>query len=121
MSELEKVIPAAGHEVNDISGRFILGAVVVVLGTLLIIVFGVWLLFLWPHLDRTLPGPLPSYPQPQLQPSPREDMERFYASEMQQLNNTGWIDQAHGIVHIPIAAAMRKLARDGIPGWPTSP
>ena len=33
-------------------------------------------------------------------------------------NGTGWIDKAHGIVHIPIADAMRQVAQEGIPGWP---
>ena len=46
-------------------------------------------------------------------------MARFYAEEMQRLNGTGWIDKAKGTVHIPIADAMRKVAEEGIPGWPT--
>ncbi len=119
MAEPEKVIPAVTHEPADVGGRFILGAVGLLLVTLLIITVGVLLAFPLPHLDRVLTAPLPSYPQPRLQPSPRADMQRFYASEMQQLNGTGWIDKSAGIAHIPIADAMRKIAQDGIPGWPT--
>ena len=61
---------------------------------------------------------LPKFPYPQLQPSPRESMARFYAEEMQRLNGTGWIDKAKRTVHIPIKDAMRKIAQEGIPGWP---
>ena len=45
-------------------------------------------------------------------------MARFYREEMQWLNGTGWVDKAHGIAHIPIADAMRKVAQENIPGWP---
>lgn len=64
---------------------------------------------------------LPQFPNPQLQPSPRETMARFYAEEMRRLNSTGWIDKARGTVHIPIGDAMRKISEEGIPGWPAPP
>ena len=67
---------------------------------------------------RFVPAHLPSSPVPALQTSPRADMARFYAEEMQQLNSAGWIDRTSGRVHMPIEAAMRKLAAEGIPGWP---
>lgn len=118
MAEAEKVIPGADHERADVSNRFILGAVCLVLGGLLVVTVGVLIAFPMSHLDRTLSAKLPTYPQPRLQPSPREDMQRFHAQEMQQLNSTGWIDKSAGVVHIPIADAMQKLAHDGIPGWP---
>jgi len=121
MAEPEKIIPAVTHEPADITSRFILGAVGLLLGALLVITVGVLLAFPMPHLDRTLAQRLPSYPEPRLQPSPREDMQRFYASEMQRLNSTGWINKSAGIAHIPITDAMREIARDGIPGWPASP
>ena len=63
---------------------------------------------------------LPQFPNPQLQPSPREAMARFYAEEMQRLNGTGWIDKSKGTVHIPIQDAMRKVVEDGISGWPAA-
>jgi hypothetical protein len=57
-------------------------------------------------------------PAPRLQISPAEDLARFRAAEDRKLNTYYWIDRQKGVVHIPIAAAMRKLARDGIPGFP---
>ena len=49
----------------------------------------------------------------------RLDMERFKQQQMKALNGVYWLDQGHGIVHLPIADAMRKLAEEGIPDWPT--
>ena len=71
-------------------------------------------------VDRRLPGPAPHYPDPQLQVDPARDLRRFVANEMAKLNSSGWIDQAHGIAHIPIDEAMRRIAHDGIPDWPAS-
>lgn len=63
--------------------------------------------------------PVPNFPAPALQSSPRADMAAFLQAELTRLNGTGWVDRAHGIVHIPIADAMRRVAEDGIAGWPT--
>ena len=46
-------------------------------------------------------------------PIPQQDMQRFYAQEMQILNGTGWVDKERGVVHIPIAQAMQEVARRG--------
>jgi hypothetical protein len=70
--------------------------------------------------DRTLRLPLPQYPDPQLQTNPREEMAAFRDREMHKLNGAGWVDRTQGIVHIPIAEAMRKVAQEGIAGWPTA-
>jgi len=89
---------------------------------LLTSVLALALLDLWLYpgatIDRTMRLPLPRYPNAQLQPTPREDMAKFYDEEMRRLNGVGWIDKAHGVVHISISDAMRKVAQDGIPGWP---
>ncbi len=120
MADAEKVIPTAGHETTDVSGRFVLGAVGLVIGALACVTVGV--LFAFPHAvhDRTMPRAMPSFPQPALQASPRDDMDAFRATELQTLNSAGWIDRERGVAHIPIDAAMRLVARDGIPGWPAT-
>jgi hypothetical protein len=120
MPEHETVIPAAAHEPADVSGRFILGAVALVLGALLVITVGVLIAFPYRQLDRVLRSPLPDYPSPQLQASPRSDMRAFYEREMRQLNGTGWVDRGQSIAHIPIDDAMRQIAREGITGGPTT-
>jgi len=115
----EKVgLSSARHEPNDVGGTFIWAGAALVLG--MVVALALLVLWLFPNAitDRTLHLPLPLYPNPQLEPSARQDMAKFYRQEMQSLNSTGWVDKAHGIVHIPIADAMRKVAKEGIPGWP---
>jgi hypothetical protein len=117
---VENALPAARHEPRDVGGTFIWMGASLVLAT--VIALALLVLWLFPNAiaDRTMSLPLPPYPNPQLQPSPRDDMARSYREEMQWLNGTGWVDKAHGIVHIPIADAMRQVAQTGIPDWPTS-
>jgi len=121
MAEAERIVPTARHEASDVGEGFVWGAFALLLGSLIAIALLVLWLFPQSVLDRTIAAPLPVYPAPRLQPNPRADMEAFHAAEMQRLNGTGWIDKAGGVVHIPIADAMRKMAQDGIPGWPETP
>ncbi len=57
-------------------------------------------------------------PAPRLQTGPPEDLARYRETEGRRLDTYYWIDRKKGVVHIPIAAAMQKLVRDGIPGFP---
>jgi len=116
----EKVLPAAAHEPKDVSERFIWSAVALLGGSLIASVILVLVLFPGTTTDHSIHLPLPQYPQPELQANPQDDMARFYAAEMRHLNSYGWVDREHGVAHIPIAAAMREVAKGGIAGWPTS-
>ena len=78
-----------------------------------------WWLFPGEVGDRRFAQPFPDFPGPHLQPSPRADMAAFYAEEMARLNAAGWQDKQAGTLHIPIGQAMRLVAKEGIPGWPT--
>jgi hypothetical protein len=114
----ESAVNPARHEPTDVSTRVIrLGMPILVAS-----VIGLSLLVLWLFpgsiVDRTIHLPLSRYPAPELQVSPREHMAKFYASEIQWLNSTGWIDRKNGVVHIPIGEAMRKVAQEGISDWP---
>jgi len=115
----EKILAPARHEPTDVDERFIWVGALLVLGVVLVLALLVLWLYPGAATDRTMRLPLPSYPNPQLQPNPREDMAKFYGDEIRWLNGTGWIDKAHGIAHIPISDAMRLVAQDGIAGWPT--
>ena len=118
----EKPLPPARAEPSDVDGRLVTIGVPVLVGTVLISAAICLALFPGSIADKILREPLPQYPAPHLQTSPRDEMAAFRAREMQQLNGTGWIDRANGVVHIPIANAMRKVAQEGIDGWPsTSP
>ena len=115
----EKQIATARHETSDVGASVIWIGVPVL--TVCVVAMAFLVLWLFPQsmISQSKWLTLPQFPKPQLQPSPRENMARFYAKEMQRLNSTGWVDKANGTVHIPIADAMRKIAQAGIPGWPT--
>jgi hypothetical protein len=117
----ESALTPARHEPTDVSARVIWIGV----PALLVSVIGLSLLVLWLFpgrtVDRTMHQPLPRFPSPELQVSPREDMANFRAREVRWLESVGWVDRSHGVVHIPIEDAMRKVAQEGIPDWPTPP
>jgi hypothetical protein len=114
----ERVLPPVRTEPKDVGDVFVRRAVLVLGGSLLFCAVLIWVLFPGATRDARLTPPVPHYPQPELQPSPRADMAAFYREEMARLNAAGWTDRAAGRAHIPIDTAMAILARDGIPGWP---
>jgi hypothetical protein len=57
-------------------------------------------------------------PPPRLQLDPAEDLAGFRAEEEKRLNTYYWVDKEKGIVHIPIAEAMKEVAEKGIEGFP---
>jgi hypothetical protein len=116
----EPALPSARYEHTDVTFRFLACGAGTVLAALLLTTFGVMWLFPTSVQDRRIPSPLPTYPSPRLQENPAADLRRFTAQELERLNSVGWVDQEHGIVHIPIDEAMRRIADQGIPDWPTS-
>ncbi len=56
---------------------------------------------------------------PQLEITPRDDLQRFQRSGAQFEQSYGWTDRSKGTVRIPISRAMQLLAQRGLPGWPT--
>lgn len=116
----EPALPPARYEQADVTFRFLLCGAGVVLGTVLLCTFGVMWLFPTTVQDRRLTTALPVYPAPRLQADPAADLQRFTAQELSRLNSVGWVDKGHGIVHIPIKDAMRRIAVQGIPDWPTA-
>ncbi len=68
-----------------------------------------------PDVDRSLRS---APPGPRLQTNPGEDLQRFRAEEQKRLESYYWIDRQHGVVHIPIEQAMKKLVETGISGFP---
>lgn len=57
-----------------------------------------------------LPRDLGRIPGPVLQQDETVDLGRLRRSEDRQLNGYGWVDAKAGVVHIPIAEALRLLA-----------
>lgn len=54
-------------------------------------------------------------PEPRLQVSPQEDLQKLRAAEDALLNGYGWVDRSAGIVRIPIDRAIELLAQRGLP------
>jgi hypothetical protein len=115
------LIPDARHEPRDASGRFIILTFLFVLMSVGCAGLVSWWVFPRATADRYIATTVSDFPAPQLQPDPRQDWQRFHAAEMQRLTTYGWVDQAHGIAHIPIAHAMQDVAAKGIQGWPAAP
>ena len=113
----ELVLPVARHEPNDLGGKFFGWMFAAILVSLALCVLLTWLIYPGRHLDKVV-GTMPHTHGPQLQASPRHDMQMFYAEEMRKLHGVYWIDRKKGVVHLPIEDAMRKVAHDGIAGWP---
>ena len=112
-------LPRARREPSDVTVRFGLFwfcGIALALG----VVIGVAMaLFPSTPAQPTITMPVPHFPAPVLESSPRAELAAFLRAELARLNSLGWVDRDKGIVHIPIAEAMRKVATEGIPGWPT--
>lgn len=65
-------------------------------------------------VDRTLPT---APPPPRLQIDPRRELKDFRAGQDAWLHSYGWVDRSHGVVHIPIDRAMKKVAEGGLDGF----
>jgi len=57
-------------------------------------------------------------PEPRLQTDPATDLANYMTKQRERLDSYGWVDRAHGVARIPIEEAMRRLAQQGIPGFP---
>jgi hypothetical protein len=114
----EPALPSARYEPSDVTFRFLLCGAGVVLGTILLCAVGVMWLYPTSVQDHRVASALPVYPAPRLQADPATDLQRFTARELSRLNGVGWVDKSRGIVHIPIAEAMRRVAAQGIADWP---
>jgi len=118
MPEHGNPLPPARYETQDLDTRLLsIGAAGVLAALVLSILLVAWI-FPSVMVDRRLAGTLADYPPPRLQTDPAADLRGFVRGELSQLNGSGWIDQSKGIAHIPIDAAMRQIARQGIPDWP---
>jgi hypothetical protein len=115
----ESTLPPASYEPTDVTFRFLLCGACIVLGVILLSALGVMWLYPSTIRDHRLTGTLPVYPAPRLQFDPAAVLQRFMTQERSRLGSYGWVDKDHGIVHIPIDEAMRRIAARGIPDWPS--
>ena len=114
-------LPPARHESQDVSFRYMALGFAGTLGVVLLCLLLVMWMFPSIKVDRRLPGQVPVYPEPRLQSDPAVDLQKFLNSERERLNSTGWVDREHGIAHIPIDDAMKRIVQQGIADWPKEP
>jgi hypothetical protein len=60
-------------------------------------------------------------PAPRQQTHPAQDLAAFRAAKQERLASYGWVDQLHGVAHIPIDEAMKRIVERGLPDWPGKP
>ena len=120
--------PEARHEASDIN-VWAVGKFAIALACLCLVALG--LLFgLFRYFQSVTGGALPKVtsqlnvdarklpPEPRLQQAPITDLNEMRAAEDKILNSYGWIDQAHGVVRVPIDRAIDLLAARGLPSRP---
>jgi hypothetical protein len=116
-AERESERPMTAYEVSDWNvgsvGLIYLGAFVLLVLSCLVLIAA------YPasvhDVDRTVHI---APPGPRLQTNPGGDLKNFRAEEQKQLDTYYWIDRHKGLVHIPIAEAIKRLVQTGIPGFP---
>jgi hypothetical protein len=70
------------------------------------------------HVSPAAPPAL-SVNAPELEITPRLDLQRLDRAEAQLTGGYGWADRDHGVVRIPVTRAMERLLQKGLPGWPS--
>ncbi|HLK20180.1 MAG TPA: hypothetical protein VKT81_14585 [Bryobacteraceae bacterium] len=109
-----------GHETREISVRFIVVSLLILLaGTFLvaILVIGIFKFF----SQTYQPNELAKQSVQQIPPQPRIEVEPFqqlidvHAREEHVLNSYAWVDKSQGIVRIPIDKAIDAIAAKGLP------
>jgi hypothetical protein len=110
----------SGHEQSEVSVRFIVVSLVVLLiGTFLVAVLVVGIFRFFSHEYQTQESAKQS--QQQIPPEPRIEVEPYkqlldvHAREDHVLSSYAWVDKSQGIVRIPIDQAIDALAKKGLP------
>jgi hypothetical protein len=95
---------------------------------IVVFLFGIWGLFSYFKSIETADQPKPRPgadlavhahpPDPQLQPHPVQDYEKFRKIEDTQINEYAWLDPDKGVVRIPVDAAMQAMLKKGFPTIP---
>jgi hypothetical protein len=71
------------------------------------------------HHAGSLSPPAHSSAAPALEVSPLQHLQRFKRDEADFFDSNGWTDRDRKVVHIPVARAIERLMRRGLPGWPS--
>jgi len=116
---------ASGETDSELNVRAIVGfAVGLFAVTLVVLAIMWWMSSAFKAQEQAKdhpPSPLPEArldsipPGPRLQSAPPRDMDELRAADQKALTTYGWVDQAGGVAHIPVARAIAILAAKGLP------
>jgi hypothetical protein len=117
-----------GHDPHEADIRLIVvgfGTLVGVVVMFLLVARGMLGLFQHhPAQPATAPTPLALIPRQPPPPRVLDDVPEYYTdlrrADEATLNSYGWVDRAHGIVHIPIERAKDILLQRGLPTRPSA-
>lgn len=73
-----------------------------------------------PASTTTPPSALPPEPNLMFNQNEHVNLEEIRAAEDKEIKGYGWVDQAHGVVRIPLDRAMDLIAQRGIPARPVT-
>jgi hypothetical protein len=127
MSDIHPVTP--GHEESDAHSRPIAVFEIGLLAWIVIsavLMAGLFYYFTGREAELDVGGsPLAKTrivaPGPRLQTTPSSDLEAMRARDEERLNSFAWVEEAQGIVRIPIARAMEIVAERGLPVRESAP
>ena len=122
----------AGHEHTDANVWLIVQFAIWLLASAIVVHGLMWGMFEWFVKDRVAKAPTAEFPLaqeqerrlpagPRLQPIPAHEIFEFRQRESAELNGYGWVDRNAGVVHIPIAEAMRLAVQRGLPSRQAAP
>lgn len=114
-----------GYETRDANPESLIKYAITLAVTVVVAMAGMW--WLMGYFGRVQPlGPaatpfqslrerqLP--PLPRIQVDPVRELDEVRDRQRHEIDSYGWVDRAHGMVHIPIAQAMDLiLSRGGLP------
>jgi hypothetical protein len=114
------------HEESDVAIRPLATFLVaLVVGLAVVALLTAWMFGAFLATTNTAEDAVPvvtppeeSFTAPELQVSPRRDLQLFRAREARVLSSTEWIDREQGIVRIPVERAIKIVAERGFPDWP---
>ena len=123
--------PEMRHEHADVNvwaiGKVGIALVLVTIASI-ILMFGVFRYFDAREGGKQIPASLFSIDSRKLPPEPNVffneheslNQQDIRAGEERELQEYGWVDQAHGVVRIPIDRAMELVLQRGLPARPAS-
>ncbi len=123
--------PEMRHEHRDVNvwavGKVGIALILTTIASL-VLMFGVFRYFevrenaaqIPPASTTTPPSALPPEPNLMFNQSESVNLGDIRALEDKEINSYGWVDQAHGVVRIPIDRAMDIVAQRGLPARPNT-